>query len=98
MEARKTVGPATSKESENYKLALPVIEPSYPMLQFVARYGNVIAAVIAGVLLAVGVAAWALSQSAVWMAAGVVGAIFAYCLMRCLSELVHLIVDTMIPK
>lgn len=87
-----------SDESEKYKLALPVTDPSYPTLKFVARYGDVIAVLVAAVVFAAGLAAWALGHSAVWALASFVLASFTFFLMRCLSELVHLIVDTMIPK
>jgi hypothetical protein len=74
------------------------VEPSYPVLRLFARHGHAIAAVAGLVPALAGLAAAAAGAGWGWAVAGVLGGGFAYLLLRCLAELVHLIVDTLVPK
>jgi hypothetical protein len=77
--------------------SIVTVEPSYPVLRLFARHGHAIAAV-AGIALALAGLASAAGAGWGWAVAGVLGGGFAYLLLRCLAELVHLIVDTLVPK
>lgn len=69
---------------------------TYPMLRFVARFGDLIAAVVAGIVALC--AAWALGN-ALWLpgAAGVLATGLVYMVLRAFGELVRLILDVMHP-
>lgn len=85
-------------DSERYPLALPVAVPPYRTLQFIARYGASVAILLTGVVLAAGFLLWGFGYGAAWIPISFVLAGFTYLMMNCVAELVHLIVDTMIPK
>jgi hypothetical protein len=87
-----------SEKTESYPLALPVPESPYRTLLFFASYGKVVAYLAGLFICAGGLTLWWSGYGAPWVAAGIFLGAFAILLMNCLSELVHLIVDTMIPK
>lgn len=87
-----------SGKIESYPLALPVAQSPYRTLLFFAGYGKAVAYLVGLIICAGGLAAWWLGYGAVWAPAGIGLGAFACLLMNCLAELVHLIVDTMIPK
>jgi hypothetical protein len=82
----------------DYPLALPIIQSAYPTLHFFARYGHAIASVTGVLIFAAGLIAWLTGFGWGWLLLGVAVAGAAYLLLRCFGELVHLIVDTMVPK
>jgi hypothetical protein len=87
-----------AREDESYPLALPITQTSYPILQLVAKRGGVLAGLTTSIIVAAGLFAWVAGLGWGWALGGAVLASFAYVMMRCFAELVHLIVDTMIPK
>jgi hypothetical protein len=87
-----------SEQTESYPLALPVTEGAYPTLRFFARYGKVVAAFAGAIVCAGGPAFWWLGYGAVWPPVGLILGIALFLVMTCFAELIHLIVDTMIPK
>jgi hypothetical protein len=82
----------------DFPLALPIVQPAYPTLQFFARRGHVVAVVVAAAIVAAGLIAWFAGMGWGWIPLALAIAAAAYLLLRCLGELVHLIADAMIPK
>jgi hypothetical protein len=72
--------------------------PSYPTLEFLVRYGNALAWVVALAPAIGGVLAWVLGLSIGYALAGVVAAAFLFIIMRSYVELVRVIVDMLLPK
>ncbi len=87
-----------SKETESYPLALPVPENQYRTLLFFAGYGKTLAYLVGLLICAGGVALYWSGYGTAWLPAGIVVGAFVILLLNCFAELVHLIVDTMIPK
>jgi hypothetical protein len=87
-----------SRSDDSYPLSLPVAPTSYPVLQLIALHGGLLAAVTGLVLAVAGFLAWSTGFGWGWAMAGLLLGAFAYLMMRCLAELVHLIADTLIPK
>lgn len=71
---------------------------SYPMLDFIGRYGGWFAVVLAVLPLAGAILLVALGGTAWWLAAGGVTAAVAYVLARSYVELVRVMVDMLLPK
>lgn len=87
-----------SGKSESYPLALPVADSLYRTLLFFAGYGKAVA-YLAGIIMAAGgLVLWWAGHGPAWAVAGIGLGCFTTLLLNCLAELVHLIVDTMIPK
>lgn len=73
-------------------------ETSYPAVRFMLRFGNMVAVLI-GLAVAVG-GLW-LAMTGMgwpWGAAGLVGGLLAFFFLRILSELIHIIADTLLPQ
>jgi hypothetical protein len=75
-----------------------VVNPTYRTLQFLVRYGDWVALVVA--VAPVVWAAWALGAGLPYMyaVAGLAGGAFLYLIMRSYVELVRVIVDMLLPK
>jgi hypothetical protein len=75
-----------------------VSAPTYPTLEFLVRYGNAVAWIVALVPVLGGSLAWLLGLSIGYAIAGVVGGAFLFLIMRSYVELVRVIVDMLLPK
>jgi hypothetical protein len=71
----------------------------FPVLNFVARYGTVIA-IVAGLVPVALVAAWFVlaGVSPLWLIAGVVAGGFAFLMMKSYADLVTLILEMLLPQ
>jgi len=87
-----------SERSESYPFALPIVENPYRTLHFISSYGKPVAFLAAAIVGLGGLALWWFDFGVVWVPIGLILACFTLLVMNCLTELVQLIVDTMIPK
>jgi hypothetical protein len=72
--------------------------PPYPALLWMARYGGTLTLGVTGGLLAAAVAAWLLGWDWRWFAAAVLGACLLGLALRLLTEIVRLLVETLVPQ
>jgi hypothetical protein len=70
----------------------------YPMLQLIMRWGSIVAALLAAIVVAAGIWAAVETDNWLWAAAGVVVAGVGYCLAASYVELICLITDMLLPK
>lgn len=74
------------------------VPPTYPALDFIVKYGHVVAIVSALCLPLGGLLLWATGGSAAFPLGGVAAGAFLYLIMRSYTELVRVIVDMLLPK
>ena len=72
--------------------------PTYPALNFLVRYGDWVAIVVAIVPMVLGGIAWSMGMPAVFGIASLAASAFLYLMMRSFVELVRVIVDMLLPK
>ena len=70
----------------------------YPMLAFIMRWGAMMAALLAAIVVAASIWASVATGEWPWAAAGVVVAGVGYCLAVSYVELIRLITDMLLPK
>jgi len=72
--------------------------PPYPALLWMARYGGTLTLAVTGGLLAAAAAAWMLGWDWKWSAAAVLVAFLIGLSLRLLTEIVRLLVETLVPQ
>ena len=71
---------------------------NYPMLQLILRFGSIMAALIAAIVVAASIWVAVATANWLWAAAGVAVASAGYCLAVSYVELIRLITDMLLPK
>lgn len=71
---------------------------AYPLLDFIVRHGQRLAAALAAAAFAAGLAAAWLQDAWLWGLAGAVGGVLIYGLAASYAELVRLVTDMLLPK
>jgi hypothetical protein len=71
---------------------------TYPAILFTARHGRRIAVAVAALIAIAGLGASYYCESPLTAAVSVAGAIGAWAALRVLSELIEVIVDTLLPR
>lgn len=86
------------KKTETDSVEIPVSEPPYPILLFVAKHDQLLSG-IAG-LLGLMATAIAVVQGCgwVWIVIGILASGILYFIARCFGELIRLIANTLIPQ
>jgi hypothetical protein len=71
---------------------------TYPMINFMVRYGRPFAILAAVVVFAGGFAKYWRATEPLWLGIGIVGGIGAWVLLRSLAELIEVVADTLMPR